>query len=203
MTIPYLLDMIGTIAFAASGALVGVRKEMDFYGVTILALMTAVGGGTTRDIMVGKLPPIIFADYNYLIVSVLVSISVFFFHPHFESKQKLFLTMDAIGLGVFTVTGASIGLAYNVGWAGATMLGVITGTFGGMFRDILAREIPLVLQKEIYASAAMFGGIIYCICSSLGVSKNLNFIFVFLFVFSLRMISLKKKWSLPVVKLKK
>lgn len=78
MTIPYILDMIGTVAFAVSGALVGVRKEMDFYGVTFLALVTAVGGGTTRDIMVGKIPPIIFADYNYLIVSVIMSFAVFF-----------------------------------------------------------------------------------------------------------------------------
>ncbi|HAL85529.1 MAG TPA: hypothetical protein DCM31_00735 [Deferribacteraceae bacterium] len=202
MTIPYILDMIGTVAFAVSGALVGVRKEMDFYGVTFLALMTAVGGGTTRDIMVGKIPPIIFADYNYLIVSVIVSFAVFFYHRHFESKMHLFLTMDALGLGVFTVTGASVGLAYDVGWAGAVMLAVITGTFGGMFRDILAKEIPLVLQKEIYASAAMLGGIIYCLCHYAGVNKSVNFILVTSFVFSLRMISLRRKWGLPVVKIK-
>lgn len=202
MTIPYILDIIGTIAFAVSGAVVGVRKEMDFYGVTILALVTAVGGGTTRDIMIGRVPPIIFTDYHYLAIAVLVSVAVFFYHGHFVSKMKVYLTMDALGLGVFTVTGTSIGLAADIGWAGAVMLGVITGTFGGMFRDILAKEIPLVLQKEIYAVAAMLGGIIYCICDYSGVNKSINFLLVTAFVFSLRMISLQRKWSLPVVRMK-
>lgn len=202
MTIPYILDIIGTIAFAVSGAIVGVRKEMDIYGVTFLALVTAIGGGTTRDMMIGRTPPIIFTDYQYLCIAVIVSIAVFFFHEHFVSKMKLYLIMDALGLGVFTVTGTSIGLAADIGWAGATMLGVITGTFGGMFRDLLAREIPLVLQKEVYAVAAMLGGGIYCICDYLNVSKSISFIMVTTFVFTLRMISLQRKWALPVLKVK-
>jgi uncharacterized membrane protein YeiH len=202
MTIPYFLDMTGTVAFAVSGALAGVRKGMDFYGITFLALVTSVGGGAVRDVFVGRVPPFFFSDNNYLIVSVVMSTLVFLFHKHFESKMNIFLIMDALGLGVFTVTGVSVGLTHNAGWVGAVMLGVITGTFGGMFRDILQKEIPLVLQKEIYASASMIGGIFYCVFYNAGLSRSLNFILVTSFVFILRVVSIRRRWRLPVVKVK-
>jgi uncharacterized membrane protein YeiH len=198
--IMYFLDLIGTFAFALSGAIAGIRKNTDIYGMVVLGCVTAVGGGTLRDILVGRIPPFIFHDYNYLTISILASILVFFFHNIFEKQSDILLIMDALGLGVFTIIGLSVGLDYNIGYFGAIMMGVMTGTAGGMIRDVLLGEIPLVLQKTVYASACLAGGILFVILLKLGLGKNINIAVSALFVFIIRIFAIKLNWHLPKVK---
>ncbi|BAI79967.1 conserved hypothetical protein [Deferribacter desulfuricans SSM1] len=193
----YLFDLVGTAAFAASGAVAGVRKKMDLYGITFLGVVTAVGGGTLRDIVVGRIPPFIFRDYNYLIISILISLMTFYFHRLIERRFKFLLIMDALGLGIFTVIGTSIGMEYNIGMIGSVFLGVMTGTFGGMIRDVLQQEVPLVLQREIYASACIVGGFFYILAHKMGLSETFSVTLAVIVVFSIRLISIFKNWNLP------
>ena len=193
----YFLDLLGTVAFAVSGAIAATKKNTDIYGIIILGCITAVGGGTLRDLLIGRIPPFIFVDYNYLMLSLFASISVFFFHKFFEKKYDFLLIMDALGLGVFTIIGLSIGLNYNIGYIGAIILGVLTGTAGGMFRDILLGEIPLVLRKTVYASACIIGGILYIVLLNFDISKNINIFLSILTVFSIRIMAIKYNWNLP------
>ncbi len=196
----YFLDLMGTAAFAISGAIAGIRKDSDIYGVVVLGCVTAVGGGTLRDILVGRIPPFIFNDYNYLILSIIVSVLTFFFYNFFEKRYDILLVMDALGLGVFTIIGISVGLNYKIGYMGAVMMGVMTGTVGGMIRDTLLGEIPLVLQKTVYASACLAGGILYIILIQIGVNDNINVVLSATFVFSIRMLAIKLNWNLPKAK---
>lgn len=193
----YLFDLVGTAAFAASGAVAGVRKKMDLYGVIFLGVVTAVGGGTLRDIVVGRIPPFIFRDYNYLIISILISLMTFYFHRLIERRFKFLLIMDALGLGIFTVIGTSIGMEFNIGMIGSVFLGVMTGTFGGMIRDVLQQEVPLVLQREIYASACIVGGFFYILAHKMGLSETFSVTLAVIVVFSIRLISIFKNWNLP------
>jgi len=197
MEIIYIFDIFGTFAFAISGAIAGVRKKMDLYGILVLAIVTAVGGGTLRDTLLGRTPPFIFKDYNYLYVSVFAALIVFFFHKKLEERYSLLLIMDALGLGVFTVIGISIGLDSNIGYPGALLMGVMTGTAGGMVRDVLQKEIPLVLQREIYASACIAGGFVFLGFEYFGLNRNLGIVISALLVFAVRFLSIRNRWSLP------
>jgi len=200
MRLLYLFDLLGTFAFAISGAVAGVRKNFDLYGIIVLALVTAVGGGTIRDVLVGRIPPFIFTDINYFLISIAAALITFFFHKYVEKKYKLLLIMDAIGLGVFTVIGISVGLQYNIGYFGAVVMGVMTGTFGGMIRDVLQKEVPLVLQKEIYASACIIGGIVFVVFDILKINNVLNVAISGVAVFLIRFVAIQKNWHLPKAK---
>jgi uncharacterized membrane protein YeiH len=200
MRLLYLFDLLGTFAFAISGAVAGVRKNFDLYGIIVLALVTAVGGGTIRDVLVGRIPPFIFKDINYFLISIAAALITFFFHKYVEKTYKLLLIMDAIGLGVFTVIGISVGLQYNIGYFGAVVMGVMTGTFGGMIRDVLQKEVPLVLQKEIYASACIIGGIIFVVFDILKIDNVLNVAISGVAVFLIRFVAIQKNWHLPKAK---
>jgi uncharacterized membrane protein YeiH len=200
MRLLYLFDLLGTFAFAISGAVAGVRKNFDLYGIIVLALVTAVGGGTIRDVLVGRIPPFIFKDINYFLISIAAALITFFFHKYVEKTYKLLLIMDAIGLGVFTVIGISVGLQYNIGYFGAVVMGVMTGTFGGMIRDVLQKEVPLVLQKEIYASACIIGGIVFVVFDILKINNVLNVVISGVAVFLIRFVAIQKNWHLPKAK---
>lgn len=197
MSLLYLLDLIGTGAFAISGALAGVKKDMDIYGISVLSLVTAVGGGTIRDVLVGRIPPFIFRDYNYILVSLICAFVVFFFYKKVERSFKLLLIMDAMGLGVFTVIGVKVGIEYHAGVIGSIFMGVMTGTFGGMIRDLLQGEIPLVLKKEVYASASLLGGIVYLLLSNISSYGSINIFAGTIVVFTLRILAIFKNWHLP------
>ncbi len=170
----YVITMIGTFSFAISGALLGFKKKMDAYGMFILAFVTTAGGGTMRDIMLGRFPPFILTDGMYVLVSIFATFVVLFMPKTVERNVFLINVSDAIGLGVFTCIGASVGLSAGVDWYGIVLLGTITATVGGMIRDILAREVPFVLQKEIYASASVLGGFIFIGLNHIDIGLNLN-----------------------------
>jgi uncharacterized membrane protein YeiH len=196
----YLLDLFGTFVFALSGALAGTRKKMDIYGIIVLACVTAVGGGTLRDTLLGRTPPFIFHDYNYMFLSIFAAILVFFYHKHINKVYNALLVMDAIGLAVFTVIGIVIGLKSDIGYFGAVLVGIMTATAGGMIRDVLQGEIPLVLQRTVYASACLAGGILFTILSILHLNEDINMIISAILVFIIRMMAIKKNWNLPMAK---
>ncbi len=193
----YALDLTGTFAFAISGALAGVYKKMDLYGVIVLGLVTAVGGGTLRDVLIGRTPPFIFSDYSYLGLALLASIVAFRFHRLVERGQRLLLLMDALGLGTFTVIGTSVAIKHGIGYPGAIMLGTMTATAGGMVRDLLRQEIPLVMTREIYASACLAGGGLFCLFDAIGMHHGLNLILAGAAVFAIRCFAIMHGWKLP------
>ncbi|MDF1535493.1 MAG: trimeric intracellular cation channel family protein [bacterium] len=201
MSVLYFLDLLGTAAFAASGALAGVQRRMDLLGVVVLALVTAVGGGTIRDILLGTVPPFCFTDENYLYLSIVVALFIFYFHHSLDFLHRPLLYFDALGLGTFLVIGTGKALKYNAGFLVAVMMGVMTATAGGVVRDVLSDQVPFILQKEIYATACIFGGILYYILYRFGLSESLTAVIAALVVVIIRVIAIHRHWSLPVAKI--
>lgn len=171
-TFLFIIELLGTVAFAASGALIGVEKRMDIFGVAILGIATAVGGGIIRDLVIGITPPKAFQDPTYLIVALIVSVILFFptVRRPLARSQRLFdsvlLVMDAAGLGMFTITGitTAIGQANCRSVLLLFFVGLLTGTGGGVLRDVLAGDMPYIFRKHIYASASLAGAGIYLLC---------------------------------------
>lgn len=151
---------VGIIAAAISGALLGVKKQLDFFGIIVLGVATALGGGVLRDILIGFTPPVAFRQPVYTLVSAGAAILVMFFPKKFSGRKNIIMYFDAIGLGVFTAVGADIALQQSVSsiFIGVTV-GVITGVGGGIIRDIFAQEIPLIFKKEVYATASIAGAL--------------------------------------------
>ncbi|MBW6509332.1 MAG: trimeric intracellular cation channel family protein [Desulfuromonadales bacterium] len=197
MSLLFILDMIGTVAFAASGAWVGVRKEMDLFGVVSLGMVTAIGGGTLRDLLLGDLPPFCLQNEIYFWVPAATAVLVFVMHRHLPNLMQPLLYLDAIGLGTFVVIGVSKALLFETGPFGAVLMGVLTGTAGGVIRDILANEVPLILRQEIYASACIFGGIMLVILTRLEAPEQLNLLLVAGSVILIRVLAIHRNWSLP------
>ncbi len=202
MNILYIFDLIGTFAFAASGALLGIKKDMDIYGMFVLAVSAGVGGGTLRDIMLSRTPPFVLTDINYIIIIALATIFVFFLKSIIERKlpTKALNIADAVGLGVFTSIGTSIGLSCSVEWFGIIFFGVLTATAGGMIRDVLAGEVPLVLRQEVYASASIIGGIIFIVLNKYNINLDINIFITAVIVIAIRLLAINKNWHLPKFK---
>jgi uncharacterized membrane protein YeiH len=157
-SIPVLvLDLVGTFAFAISGATMGVRKRLDLFGVLVLAFAAATAGGIVRDVVIGALPPAALADWRYLAVSLLAGALTFYAHERVERLRNPVQLFDAVGLGLFAVSGAGKALAFGLGPSGAVLLGMLSGIGGGIARDALVAEIPSVLRRELYAVAALLG----------------------------------------------
>jgi uncharacterized membrane protein YeiH len=201
VTVLYFLDLLGTAAFAASGALAGVQRRMDLLGVVVLGLVTAVGGGTIRDVLLGAVPPFCFNDENYLYLSIVVALLVFYYHHSLDFLHRPLLYFDALGLGTFLVIGTGKALAYNHGFLVAVMMGVMTATAGGVVRDVLSDQVPFILQKEIYATACIFGGILYYILYRLGMNESLVAVIAALVVVIIRVVAIHRHWSLPIAKI--
>lgn len=196
MNILYALDLLGTAAFAASGAWAGVRRDMDLFGVVLLGLVTANGGGTVRDLLLGA-PPFILKNETYLYLSLVVSLLVFVFHHKMEFLQHPLQYFDAVGLGTFVVIGTGKALDYNIGFFGSVMMGVMTATAGGMIRDVLSNQVPLVLQREVYASACIAGGILLYLLHLTTFPGNWALVVAALTVIIVRLLAIRKGWSLP------
>lgn len=169
-------EIAGTIAFAISGALVGVSRKMDIFGMLVLALSTAIGGGIIRDVLVGNIPPNSFKTSIYILLTVITTLIIFLIYRkqilRYVSRRKLrkmYLLADALGLASFTVTGTTIGFnAYPEYPIFAITLGLITAVGGGIIRDVLAQRIPSVLQEEIYALPSIIGGIVFYLIAIIG-----------------------------------
>jgi uncharacterized membrane protein YeiH len=194
----YALDLLGTASFAVSGALAGIQRRMDLLGVVILGLVTAAGGGTLRDVLLGDVPPFCFKDENYFIISIAFALAVFFFHHTLDFLQKPLLYFDALGLATFLVIGTGKALEFEAGFIVAVMAGVMTATAGGLIRDVLTNHVPLILQKEIYATACIIGGVIYYLLYKAGLSTNVCSIIAALTVLVIRIVAIHRNWALPV-----
>ncbi|NNE71248.1 MAG: trimeric intracellular cation channel family protein [Rhodothermales bacterium] len=157
----YLLDLIGTLVFAVSGALQANRHQLDFLGFMVLAVSTGVGGGVIRDMMLGATPPAVFQDELYLIVCVVGGVLVFRAAPPIARRWNRVMVADAIGLGVFAAIGAAKGHAFGLGPIGVMFMAALTATGGGVVRDLLVREVPAIIKGGFYATAALIGGLVY------------------------------------------
>jgi uncharacterized membrane protein YeiH len=193
----YLLEMTGTAAFAVSGALAASRKNMDIFGFCVLALMPAVGGGTIRDIIIDRVPVFWIADNRYIAVAIIAALIVFFTSYRPGSRRQILVWMDALGLALFAALGTEICLQHDTGPLVAVMLGVTTAVTGGMIRDIICNEIPLILSREIYATAAFVAAVCYVLANNIGLGESLSLGIAVIAGFAIRALAIIYDWSLP------
>jgi len=194
----YGLDLLGTFVFAISGALAAARKQMDIFGFLVVAMAVAVGGGTVRDLVLGAGPVFWVQDANYLYVVALAAVFTFFWAHKVSSRFTLLVWADAFGLALFALIGTQKALAFGVEPVIAILMGVVTGTFGGMIRDVLCGEVPLVLRREIYALAAVTGSAVFWGTVTLGLTGVFPLILGFVATLAVRGPAIVFGWSLPV-----
>jgi uncharacterized membrane protein YeiH len=199
-TLPLALDLAGTFVFALSGALAGVRRELDLFGVLVLSFAAANSGGITRDVLIGAVPPGAVNDWRYLGVSLFAGVITFCFSPLVVRMSNPVLLFDAAGLALFAVSGASKALAYGLNPVMATALGMVTGIGGGMARDLLLAEIPTVLRSELYAVAALAAAAVVVIGHMLQLPVVPVMAVALILCFWLRVMAIRHGWRLPIAK---
>ncbi|ONI40353.1 hypothetical protein AN639_04890 [Candidatus Epulonipiscium fishelsonii] len=203
-----MLELIGTISFALSGGMIAIHKKTDFFGVLLLAAVTAVGGGIIRDLIVGKTPPTAFINQIYVLIALATAFILFLCARSNQEKYRQYEIQistinnifDAIGLGIFTVVGVQVGQQAEQGenLFFCLFLGVVTAIGGGMIRDLMLKEIPFVLEKQVYAVACLFGGACYWYLTELSsIESDVISIISISIVFAIRMLATKYKWNLP------
>ncbi len=192
----YALDLIGTLVFAISGVLTAINKKFDLVGSIIIGLVTAVGGGTLRDVLIGKTPVGWMQDLNYFYTILLAVIVSYLFEKHIIKWTRSMFIFDTIGIGVFTILGMQKTATTGLGIPIILFMGVVSAVFGGVIRDVLTNEVPLIFRKEIYASACLLGGIVFMTLEYCGLPTNFNAICCMLIISVIRYIAVKKHWSL-------
>ena len=200
MTIIYILDLIGTFAFAISGALVASKKDFDLFGVIIIAFVTAVGGGMLRDILINAHPINWIGDLNYIWIILTAVAFTFLFKSKIAPLSKTLFLFDTVGIGVFTVLGLQKGLTIELHPFVALAMGMVSAVFGGVLRDVLTNEIPLIFKKEIYASACLLGGLTYLISTKFIENTSIIFVIGMLTVIGVRLIAVRFQLELPKIK---
>ena len=196
----YVLDLFGTVAFAITGAFKAIEKKFDIIGILVLATITGVAGGTIRDVILGRVPNSI-VDPTYVIVTIASGITIFFLYSRLKKHWNLFLKFDAIGLGVFTIIGATF--AYNIfglNFLAILLAGVLTAAGGGILRDIFVNQVPIVFVKEFYLSASFIGIVIFSVILYFTNELYYATIAGIALTSSLRLIAMKYNWNLPKVK---
>ena len=205
----FVLELIGAAAFAVSGARAAIEKRADIFGVLFLAVTTALGGGVIRDVLIGRIPPVMFVSYWYLLISVAAALAVFIDAYLRSEKYKLHLDkldavnniFDAIGLAVFTVSGMNAAMPVSDNIILVLFVGMCTGVGGGMLRDVMTNTMPKVLRKRVYAVASLLGGGLYYAMYALGANQLASIGCGMLLIFALRLFATIYKWNLPSVKL--
>ncbi|MBB1140920.1 trimeric intracellular cation channel family protein [Myroides sp. WP-1] len=192
-----ILDLLGTVAFAISGALAGRERKLDLFGMVILAFATAVGGGTIRDMMIGITPVFWLTDLNYFYATFLGVFLALVFYKRFTILRYSLFLFDTIGIAVFTLIGIAKGMSVGLHPVFCIALGTITACFGGVIRDILANQIPIIFKKEIYATACIFGGCVFYFLSHYHVNQEIVYLTTAGSVIILRLLAVRYKWSLP------
>jgi len=196
-----VLDLLGTVAFAVTGAFKAIEHKSDLVGIVILATMTGVAGGVMRDLVFGRIPPLAIVNPLYVIITVATGVAMFFLYRALKKHWNLFLKFDAIGLGVFTIIGATF--AYNVfglNFLAMAFAGVLTAVGGGVLRDVFVNEMPIVFVKELYASASFIGVVIFFGLLAAGIDLNIAAIPSIVAATALRLLAMKYNWNLPPVK---
>ena len=200
MSIFSLLDFIGTAAFALSGALTAINKRLDPFGVFIIAFVTAVGGGTLRDMMIGKTPVGWMLDVRYVYVIVIGYILAIIFRKKLDRLRTSLFLFDTIGLGVFTLIGLERGIVFGLHPLICIALGTMTACFGGVIRDILCNEIPVIFRREIYATVCMFGGVVFFALKEMNLNQDVLYVITSSVMIVFRLLAVKYKWYLPTLK---
>ena len=200
MDLIYVLDIIGTFAFAISGALVASDKKFDLFGVLIIAFVTAVGGGMTRDVLINAHPINWIGDLNYIWTILAAVVFTFLFKSKIAPLSKTMFLFDTIGIGVFTMLGVQKGLSYNLHPFIAVVMGMVSSVIGGVIRDVLTNEVPLIFKKEIYASACLAGGTVFLITNYFNAPESIQFFATILTVIVIRLLAVKFHLQLPKIK---
>ena len=196
-----ILDLFGTMAFAVTGAFKAIEHKSDIVGVIILATITGVAGGVIRDIVFGRIPPLAIVNPLYLIITVSTGIVIFFLYRSLKKHWNLFLKFDAIGLGVFTIIGATFAYhVFGLNFLAMAFAGLITAIGGGLLRDVFVNEVPIVFVKELYASASFIGIVIFFVLLAAGLELNIAAIPSILAATVLRLLAMKYNWNLPLPK---
>ena len=196
-----ILDLFGTMAFAVTGAFKAIEHKADIVGIIILATITGVAGGTIRDIVLGHFPPRSISDPNYVIITAVTGVAIFFLYPKMQKHWNLFLKFDALGLGVFTAIGATFAYQlFGMNFLAMVLAGMVTAVGGGILRDMFVNEIPLVFVKELYASASFLGVVIFYIALMAKLQIEIATIGVILVTTALRLVAMKYNWNLPKVR---
>lgn len=197
----FILDLFGTAAFAVTGALRAIEHKYDIVGVIILATVTGILGGVMRDAILGIFPPHNFSDTIHIVLTTITAIIIFYLYQRIKKYENLFNIFDAVGLGVFTFTGASIAYSlYSTNVVLIVISSLVTAFGGGILRDVLVREPPIVFTKEVYAVASFIGVIIFLIMVNLKLQFEYTAIVVIFVTTGIRLISIKLNWNLPKVK---
>jgi len=195
-----IFDYLGTAAFAVTGASKAIEHKADIFGIIVLATVVGVAGGITRDVIFGRFPTA-FSDPIYVSITVIIGVAMFFLYSYFKKRMNVWLIFDAIGLGVFSIIGASI--AYQI--VGLDFLpimfgGVLTAIGGGILRDVFVREIPIVFVKEVYAIASIIGIVVFYVILSNGVDMQVASIIGIIAATGIRLLAMKYNWNLPKVR---
>lgn len=194
-----ILDIIGTMAFAMSGALTAMNKKMDPFGVFIIAFVTAVGGGTLRDVLIGRTPVGWMLDLKYVYVIGISFVLAIIFRKKFDKLRTSLFLFDTIGLGVFTLIGLEKGINIGLHPVICIALGTMTACFGGVIRDILCTEIPVIFRREIYATICILGGTVFFLLRKLNLDNDILYLTTSLVIISVRLMAVKFRWYLPTL----
>ena len=195
----HLLDIIGTMAFAMSGALTAMSKKLDPFGVFIIAFVTAVGGGTLRDVMIGRTPVGWMQDLTYVYVIIFGFILTIFFRKRLDKLRTSLALFDTIGLGVFTLIGIQKGIDYQLHPVICIALGTMTACFGGVLRDILCAEIPVIFREEVYATICILGGIVFFMLKKWNIQDEPLYLITCLVIIVVRILAKKYNWHLSPI----
>lgn len=195
-----LLDLCAVAVCAITATLEARHRELDWFGVVVIAVISGVGGGTLRDILLGRLPVYWIHDPIYVVVGSCAATLTFFLSRHLKLPSNFFLIPDAIGLALFTVIGTSVALTLGTPWLIAALMGIITGVFGGIIRDILCNEIPLIFRTDIYATASLIGALLLIILDSYHVNHNLAIILSMMVIIITRLLAIR--WHIHLPKLR-
>nr|WP_121269274.1 trimeric intracellular cation channel family protein [Pedobacter schmidteae] len=191
------IENLGTIAFAISGTFTAMQRRLDPFGVLIIAFVTSIGGGTVRDLLLGDTPVAWMRDVNYCLLILMTSLLTIFFKTHIKKFKVTLFLFDSLGLGLFTMMGIQKGMMFGLSPGICVALGTITGCFGGVIRDTLLNNIPVIFHREIYATACILGGILYYGLKYFMLKDDLATIIVIAFIFLLRVVVVRFKLALP------
>ena len=192
------LTFLGVVVFAASGALAGVRRRLDLFGVCVVGLTTGLGGGIVRDLLLGVTPPVSFSQWPNATVALTASLAVFFVHPHLGRLRSVVLVYDAVGLGIFATTSASYALGLGASGFAAVLIGAVGAVGGGVLRDVLVNEVPLLLQRDLYAVPALLGSLVVVLAAGLGWPADLGLLVGTVAATGLRLLGIWRDWNFPV-----
>ncbi len=194
-----VIDILGTFSFAVSGAFFAMEKKLDPFGVLILAFVTAIGGGTLRDVMIGNLPVGWLRDETATVVIFGAAIGTMLFDQWLKRFNTTLFLFDALGLGLFTIIGIEKGMELNFSVGVCVAMGTITASFGGVIRDVLLNNVPLIFHKEIYALASITGGLVYYLLKHSALNDDVAKIICIGLILVIRLLAVKYKWILPSI----